>query len=75
MKPKHFPPIRTMANGSFLEGNKRNMEEIGGVSKGGKIYRKEPGWVPFCGLFRGEKKYFRGIGDTWYPLTKNKELL
>jgi len=32
-----------MANRSFLEGNKRNMEEIGGVYKGGKIYRREPG--------------------------------
>jgi hypothetical protein len=32
-----------MANGSFLEGNKRNMEEIGGVCKGGKIYRRELG--------------------------------
>ena len=30
MKPTHFPPIPTMANGSFLEGNERNMEEIGG---------------------------------------------
>ena len=30
MKPTHFPPIPTMANGSFLEGNEGNMEEIGG---------------------------------------------
>ena len=30
MKPTHFPPIPTMANRSFLEGNERNMEEIGG---------------------------------------------
>ena len=30
MKPTHFPPIPIMANGSFLEGNEWNMEEIGG---------------------------------------------
>jgi hypothetical protein len=30
MKPTHFPPIPIMANGSFLDGNERNMEEIGG---------------------------------------------
>ena len=29
MKPKHFPLIPIMANGSFLEGNEGNMEEIG----------------------------------------------
>ena len=31
MKPTHFPPIPTMANGSFLEGNESNMEEIRGT--------------------------------------------
>ena len=33
MKPTHFPPIPTMANGSFLEGNESNMEEIGGCTQ------------------------------------------
>ena len=31
MKPTHFPPIPTTANGSFLEGNESNMEEIRGT--------------------------------------------
>jgi hypothetical protein len=30
MKPKHFPLIPIMANGIFLDGNERNMAEIGG---------------------------------------------
>ena len=30
LKPTHFRPIPTMANGSFLEGNEGNMEETGG---------------------------------------------
>ena len=29
MKLKHLPLILTMANGSFLEWNERNMEEMG----------------------------------------------
>ena len=33
MKPKHFPSIPIMANGSFLKGNERNMEEIGGCTQ------------------------------------------
>jgi hypothetical protein len=42
MKTKYFPLIPTMASDSFLEGNKENMEEIGNVSKLGKISRREP---------------------------------
>ena len=30
MNPKHFPLIPIMANGTFLEGNEANMEEVGG---------------------------------------------
>ena len=30
MKPIYFPSIPIMANGNFLEGNKRNIEEIEG---------------------------------------------
>ena len=40
---KKIPPIPTMANDSFLEGNERNMEEMGNVRKVGKISRREPG--------------------------------
>ena len=29
MKPKHFPLIPIIADGFFLEGNERNMAEIG----------------------------------------------
>ena len=58
-----------MANDSFLEGNERNMEEMGNVRKVGKISRREPGWAPFCGLSRGKiwDNYSRGIGDAWHP--------
>ena len=59
MKPKQFPLIPIMANGFFLEGNEGNMEEIGGVRKVGKTSRREPGWVPFCGLSTGEKLFWR----------------
>ena len=66
---KKIPPIPTMANDSFLEGNERNMEEMGNVRKVGKISRREPGWAPFCGLSRGKiwDNYSRGIGDAWHP--------
>ena len=55
MKPTHFPPIPTMANGSFLEGNEGNMEEIGGRTQS---------WE---NLFPQGRNYSGGIGDAWHP--------
>ena len=54
MKPTHFPPIPTMANGSFLEGNEGNMEEIGVGRKVGKTSRREPSCFFFRRFPRGE---------------------
>jgi hypothetical protein len=45
------------------------MEEIGNVSKLGKISRREPAWALFRCLSRGniwKKTYFRGIGNAGY---------
>ena len=57
MNPTHFLPIPTMANGSFLEGNEGNMQEIGrnrGVyAKLGKPL-EESQIVFFSGFPRGE---------------------
>ena len=50
MEPKHFPPIPTMANGNFLEGNEGNMEKKGGRTQSWKTSRREPGWVHFVGF-------------------------
>ena len=56
MKSTHFPPIPTMANGNFLEGNKRNMEEIGGTYvKLGKFAGKNQVECYFVDFFPGEK--------------------
>jgi hypothetical protein len=71
MKPKHFPLIPIMANEIFLEGNERNLEEIGGRTQSWEICRREPGWVPCCGFCLG-KKIMLGIleipDDIWYLL-------
>jgi len=54
-----------MANGNFLEGNKRNMEEIGGTYvKLGKFAGKNQVECYFVDFFPGKKKYFSGIGNT-----------
>ena len=69
MNPTHFLPIPTMANGSFLEGNEGNMQEIGrnrGVyAKLGKPL-EESQIVFFFGLPQG-RNYSGGIGDAWHP--------
>ena len=65
MKSTHFPPIPTIANGNFLEGNKRNMEEIGGTCvKLGKFAGKNRWNIILWIFFPGEKNYFSGIGNT-----------
>ena len=51
----HFPPIPIMANGSFLEGNERNMEEIGGAcAKLGKFAGESQVECYFVGFPRGK---------------------
>ena len=50
-----------MANGSFLEGNERNMEEIGGRTLAGESQVE----CHFVGSQR--RNYSRDIGDAWYP--------
>ena len=70
MKPTHFLPIPTMANGSFLEGNEGNMEEIGrnrgADAKLGKLAGESQVECHFAGFPQG-RNYSRGIGDAWYP--------
>ena len=65
--PTHFPPIPTMANGSFLEGNEGNMEEIGGAdAKLGKPLEESQVVFFFPGFPQG-RNYSGGIGDAWHP--------
>ena len=73
MKTKYFPLIPTMASDSFLEGNKENMEEIGNVSKLGKISRREPAWALFRCLSRGNiwKKHILEVLEM--PGTSQKQ--
>ena len=63
MKPKHFPPIPTMANGSLMN---RIWKNRGAYAKLGKLLGESQVGLPFCGLPQG-KNYSRGIGDAWHP--------
>ena len=66
--PTHFPPIPTMANGSFLEGNEGNMEEIGARTQSWEnLSSREPSCFCFSPGFPQGRNYSGGIGDAWRP--------
>ena len=66
MKPTHVPPIPTLANGSCLEGNVWNMEEIGRRTKLGKLVGESRVGCHFADFPQG-KNYCGGIGGAWHP--------